>query len=690
MQPDGKILIGGSFTTVLGVARNNIARLNTDGTLDTAFDPNANTDVYSIAVQADGKILAGGNFTNIGGQTRNFIARLDAATGLADSFNPNANDLVYSIAVQADGKILAGGNFTSIGGQTRNFIARLDATTGLADSFDPNANNAVYSIAVQADGKILAGGQFNSIGGQTRNLIARLDATTGLADSFNPNANNAVYSIAVQADGKILAGGLFTTIGGQTRNNIARLNATTGLADSFDPNANNAVYSIAVQADGKILAGGRFTTIGGQTRNNIARLDATTGLADSFDPNATGVGNAVFSIAVQADGKILAGGLFTAIGGQPRSLFARLSNDTAALQNLAVTRTAITWTRGGSSPQFTRVTFESSTDNVTYTSLGNGTASGSNWTLTGLNLANGQNFYIRARGYYRSGYQNGSESITESVRNFFVPAPIITSLSPSSKTVGSAAFTLTVNGSNFVNGASVRWNNSARVTTFVSSAKVTAQILATDLTTAGTVSVTVKNPGPGIATSNSRRFTIKNPVPAIGSISPSSATAGGAAFTLTVNGSGFVTTSVVNWNGAPRTTTFSSSTMLTASISAADIATAGTASVTVVNGPPGGGTSNAMTFTINNPVPAISSISPSSATAGGAAFTLTVNGSNFVSGSVVDWNGSPRTTTFFSKTKLTASIPAADIATAGTASVTVVNGPPGGGTSNAKPFTINP
>ena len=125
---------------------------------------------------------------------------------------------------------------------------------------------------------------------------------------------------------------------------------------------------------------------------------------------------------MQADGKILAGGDFTSIGGQTRNLFARLSNDTAALQNLAVTQTTITWTRGGSSPQFTRVTFESSTDNVNYTPLGNGTAAGSNWTLTGLNLPTGQNFYIRARGYYRSGYLNGSESITESVRNAFLVA----------------------------------------------------------------------------------------------------------------------------------------------------------------------------------------------------------------------------------------------------------------------------
>src|SRR5438105_2866714 len=107
VQPDGKILIGGLFSTVLGVARNNIARLNPDGTLDTAFNPNANSIVRSIALQADGKILAGGAFTSIGGQTRNRIARLDATTGLADSFDPNANSDAVSITVQADGKILA-------------------------------------------------------------------------------------------------------------------------------------------------------------------------------------------------------------------------------------------------------------------------------------------------------------------------------------------------------------------------------------------------------------------------------------------------------------------------------------------------------------------------------------------------------------------------------------------------------
>ena len=167
--------------------------------------------------------------------------------------------------------------------------------------------------------------------------------------------------------------------------------------------------------------------------------------------------------------------------------------------------------------------------------------------------------------------------------------------------------------------------------------------------------------------------------------------AGGAAFTLTVNGAGFVSGAAVKWNGANRTTTFVSATQLQAAITAADIATAGTTQVTVFNPTPGGGNSNAVSFTISasNPVPTITSISPSSVVAGNAAFTLTVNGMGFVSGAALKWNGASRTTTFVSATQLQAAITAADIATAGTAQVTVFNSTPGGGTSNAIIFTIS-
>jgi uncharacterized repeat protein (TIGR03803 family) len=155
-------------------------------------------------------------------------------------------------------------------------------------------------------------------------------------------------------------------------------------------------------------------------------------------------------------------------------------------------------------------------------------------------------------------------------------------------------------------------------------------------------------------------------IPTITSISPASATAGGAAFTLTVNGTNFLSTSTVNFNGNARLTSFLSATQLTAAILASDIATGGNFSVTVINPGLGGGSSNAVSFTVDNPVPTITSILPTSATAGGAAFTLTVNGTGFVSTSVASFGANARATTFVSATQLTAAISASDIATGAT------------------------
>jgi hypothetical protein len=240
-----------------------------------------------------------------------------------------------------------------------------------------------------------------------------------------------------------------------------------------------------------------------------------------------------------------------------------------------------------------------------------------------------------------------------------------------------------------VNGSVIQWNGMTRTTTFVSSSKLKAAITAADIAVAGTVQITVFTPTPGGGISNAQILTIYNRVPTVSSLSSTSRTAGSEPFTLTVNGSYFVADSVVQWNGANRATTFVSSKRLIATITSEDIAAAGTAQVTVFSPAPGGGVSNARTFTINNPLPATTSLSPAAAAAGGTDFVLTVNGSNFNASSVVRWNGVDRITTHVSSTQLSAAIPAADIASAGTASVTVFNPAPGGGTSNAQFFSIN-
>jgi DNA-binding beta-propeller fold protein YncE len=186
------------------------------------------------------------------------------------------------------------------------------------------------------------------------------------------------------------------------------------------------------------------------------------------------------------------------------------------------------------------------------------------------------------------------------------------------------------------------------------------------------------------------------PTPTITTISPNSAVAGGAAFTLTINGTNFGAGSMVNFGGSAPATTLISFTQLTAAIPATGIASTGTIAVTVTNPAPGGGTSSAMNFTITSgaaSLPTISFIDPSCAPAGEQFVDsidnqMVVIGQNFVAGSVVLWNGSDRPTTFDENVALTAQISASDIAAAGTAEVTVFNPGPGGGSSSAATFTI--
>jgi hypothetical protein len=184
-----------------------------------------------------------------------------------------------------------------------------------------------------------------------------------------------------------------------------------------------------------------------------------------------------------------------------------------------------------------------------------------------------------------------------------------------------------------------------------------------------------------------------NPVPALSEVTPNSATTGSVALTVTASGSGFIPSSVIEWNGAALATTYVSSTSLTAQIPASDLSAAGTANVAVQNPAPGGGMSSVVSFTIAtppNPTPTITSISPSSGNVGGGAFTLTVTGTQFLATSEVLWNGIKAPTTYVSSTSLTAQIPTSDLSSVGTASVAVQSPTPGGGTSGNLTFTINP
>jgi uncharacterized delta-60 repeat protein len=353
LQPDGKVLIGGFFTTYNGTPRNRIARLNRDGSLDTSFNPGTGAEylVNALALQPDGKVMIGGAFTDYNGVTRNRIARLNSDGSLDTSFDSGLGvdyvffyshvlHSVHALALQPDGKVLIGGQFTSYNGTTRNGIARLNSDGSLDTSFNPGTGVSVgvWAMALQPDGKVLIGGAFADYNGTTRNGIARLNSDGSLDTSFDPGtgANITVRALALQPDGKMLIGGFFTTYNGTPRNRIARLNSDGSLDTTFDPGTgvdgvsypdSPFVDALARQPDGKVLIGGWFTSYNGTPRNRIARLNSDGSLDTSFNPGTgvNGVSDAsVGALALQADGKLLIGGDFTSYNGTPRTRIARV------------------------------------------------------------------------------------------------------------------------------------------------------------------------------------------------------------------------------------------------------------------------------------------------------------------------------------------------------------------------------
>ncbi|HLM01897.1 MAG TPA: delta-60 repeat domain-containing protein, partial [Pyrinomonadaceae bacterium] len=378
VQPDGKVLVGGYFTSFAGTARRGIARLNNNGSLDSTFNPGtgANNNVETIAVQPDGKIIIGGNFTDYNGSPRLRLARINADGSLDASFNTsNTTDgTVAKIILLPDGKLLVGGSFQTVNGTPRRRFARLNANGTVDSTFNPPApdtpsvnaivvqadgrivlggnfaflsrisssgsidtafnplveqQGVITAIAVQPNGKILVGGQFTRINGVARRNIARLNADGSVDTAFQASVSALVSAIAVQPDGRIIIGGYFTAVNNISRNYIARLSADGAFVDAnFLPaGANNVVLKIALQPNGQILVGGYFGTMGGVERRRLARVNADGTLDQSFTAGTGAEDSAVSAITVQPDGKILVGGSFAMFGGSPRSSLARLLPD---------------------------------------------------------------------------------------------------------------------------------------------------------------------------------------------------------------------------------------------------------------------------------------------------------------------------------------------------------------------------
>lgn len=358
LQPDGRLLIVGDFTSVSGVARGGLARLLPNGALDDSFLQGwagANRGAYTLALQRDGKVVIGGDLDTFNGIARKGIARVNADGALDESFAPNLEGkarAVYSLAMQSDGKILIGGSFTSINGLARTNLARLNpdgsSDSSFVGSVAGGSSDGVEVIVLQPDGRIVIGGFFSVVNGVSRNRIARLHSNGSLDTSFLnalSGMDQVVWAIAVQSDGKVVVGGWFNTINGADRKYLARLNANGTLDPSFlagMAGPGGGVDCLTLQSDDKILVGGGFNSFNGVARGNLVRLHANGSVDNSFLNGLAGADQKVWCLALLPDSRIVIAGEFAAVNGIPQRSVARMMGDYTppVIENPAQSQTA--------------------------------------------------------------------------------------------------------------------------------------------------------------------------------------------------------------------------------------------------------------------------------------------------------------------------------------------------------------
>jgi uncharacterized delta-60 repeat protein len=334
-QPDGRILIGGAFSTVAGVTRTGLARLFPDGTLDTSFSNSisAGGTVFAMLMQPDGKLVVAGTFTTIN-QVRQNVARLNVDGSVDGTFtNSSPAGTVFALGLQSDGKVLIGGNFSSVSSSPHNLVARLNSNGTVDAPFSAGSINgsAVNAIAVQDDGNILIGGAFTSFTtySLTRNNLARL-ATNGTPDSsYQPGATGTIQSVFLQDDGKSVWGGLFSTLDTVSRVRVGRLNFDGTLDGGFTAptGANNTVFAVTEDANDNIYVGGLLSTYNGFIHEGVARVFSDGTLDTGFNSSSNYPVPQIRCLAIQADGKVLAGGNFISFNSFPRTNLVRLYGD---------------------------------------------------------------------------------------------------------------------------------------------------------------------------------------------------------------------------------------------------------------------------------------------------------------------------------------------------------------------------
>jgi uncharacterized delta-60 repeat protein len=336
IQPDGKIIIAGEFTSYDGTNRNRIARLNSDGTLDASFDPGTGFDnwINALVLQPDGKIICAGDFSTFNGTARPRIVRLNANGSFDNTFNPGTgfDYWVNGLVRQTDGKLIATGHFGAYNGVSRTRIVRINTNGSIDLTFDPGTGFDNYpeynAVVLQTDGKIIAGGNFTSYDGNARNRIVRINTNGSIDNSFNPGSgfDNTVWAIGIKSNGKILVGGAFNQFDGNIRDRIAQLNTNGTLDNGFDPQSgfNSFVRSILIQSNNKAIVAGEFTAYyNGSQLNRVCRINDDGSPDISLFPEA-GFNTTVFGITQQNDASLITWGGFTSFRNISRNYIARI------------------------------------------------------------------------------------------------------------------------------------------------------------------------------------------------------------------------------------------------------------------------------------------------------------------------------------------------------------------------------
>ena len=372
LQSNGQIVAGGNFTRVGGTIKNSIARLNTDGSLDSDFLSGltgANGAVLALANQTDDRILMSGAFTFVNGQHLNYIARLMTDGTVDSSFNPGsgADSPVYALAETFIGgarEVYAGGSFGNFNSVSSPGLVRLnnDGTVDTSFVTGLGADGSVYAVAAYPTnatyaGKVLFGGAFTHFNGVVLNHFGRLNMDGSVDTNFNASLgtgpNNSVSAIVIQPDGRVLVGGSFTNFNGVALNRIIRLNPDgtpdTNFVANLGAGANGTVEAIALQPDNRIVVVGQFTQAGGVTRYRITRL-LPNGATDPTINFGGGANGDIAAVVVQpTDGLIVIGGSFSQFNGEAHENIARLyggsvtgsGNFTFTAANYQVTETGV-------------------------------------------------------------------------------------------------------------------------------------------------------------------------------------------------------------------------------------------------------------------------------------------------------------------------------------------------------------